>query len=135
MKNKGFTLIELMVVIAIIAMMLAIALPALQTIMGQNPEQKNKAAFEAIEQVEIDNGKVRVSRGSEYKIPISPSVSSSSGTCEMFAKSLPVNAEVKTFNEKYYIVWSPEAGVRQDVTIITSSGSLKDEVIITLEAD
>jgi len=132
MKNKGFTLMELVVVIIIIVLLIAIIFPA---IFGVSQFKTEIAAFKAAEQVDIQNNEVLVRTRNTYKIPLIPSIQGSSNSYQIFAKSLPHNAEIKRFREKYYIIWSPEESIEQDVIIITSIDSMKDEITITMRAD
>ncbi len=47
MKSKGFTLIELMIVVAITAILFAVAYPAYQEYMAEGKRQRLEAALEA----------------------------------------------------------------------------------------
>jgi len=135
MKKHGFTIIELLTIMAIIAILTGLVVPAIQNIMGVSPSQKEKAAFETMEQAHIRDNEVSVRTGNTYKILIIPSIQGMSGHPEVVVKSLPPNAHLTTIEKRDYIVWSPEERVEQDVIIITSIGSMKDEVTITMRAD
>lgn len=132
MKNKGFTLIELMVVVCIIAMLLAIALPAMQAIINKAKGIESPDDIMAKAQiVQIEGTSVAVTADEAVKIELKPAFNGAG--VKIFLSTLPENSEIIQENGKTYLYWIPlKAGEHITTNIITSAGELKETKEIKL---
>jgi prepilin-type N-terminal cleavage/methylation domain-containing protein len=131
MKKKGFTLIELMVVVAIIAMLLAILIPAMKKgIDIARGVQTEEQVMEAAEIVQLVNNVVSVEVDKPYKIELKPSFMGDS--VSIYLTNTPENSEIIKEAGKTYLYWVPVDSKMIKTTVITASKNLNKEQEITL---
>ena len=137
MKKKGFTLIELFVIIAIIAMLLAIVMPVFKGCKNMIGEMivTNQEISEMPEIFIISDGALW-GVGDLGKAQVEPIIPSSKRIkYKVVVKNLPVGAELKKVGEEYFIIWQPQEQISQEISIVTDIDPGKDLVKkITLEA-
>ncbi len=127
MRRDGFTLIELMVVVAIIAIILAIAIPSL--------EQSRKAATEA---VIIGTLRAIVSANEQYRLRYGVYANPLDDLAiDFLPQIMPPNSTLETYDENYQSdgltwtmpVWPKVAGVGGDRSFyVDTSGVIRVEL-------
>jgi len=131
MKLRGFTLIELIVVMAIIALLISILLPAFRAILGDKAEQETIDLLATAEIVQVVNGTAAVSVDVPYKIELKPAYVGANVAVHL--SNIPENSEIIQENGKYYLFWVPLDRTTLETTIITSAPNLdKQEQKITV---
>ncbi len=131
MKNKAFTLIELMVIICIIAMLLAIAVPGFKKVKDLiNGVQTVEDQMAAAEIVQLTNGKVAVTLDVAYKIELKPAFNGAG--VNVYLSELPENSEIIQENGKTYLYWVPTVRKTTKTTLITAAAGTNKEQEITL---
>jgi len=137
MKKKGFTLIELMVLIAIVAMLAAILAPACNKIR----QAVEEAEIQDNAQVaQIENGNLNLKVGITYKILLSPSFVSDGSAPTMSIKDPPAGISIgveegdggSVFS---YLYWTPQETGLSKMIVVTQStkrdgSEMKEERIV-----
>lgn len=65
-QNKGFTLLELLIVVAIIGLLITIAVPAFQGMLRRARIATMKASLEGLETIILDKGLIPVPGGTDF---------------------------------------------------------------------
>ncbi len=116
MKKNGFTLIELIVIIAIIAMLLAMLVPAMKKIAGKAEEimAEQKAVVVVMK---TDTAAVKVDI--LHKIELRPDFSGPK--VQVYLSNVPEGAEIIAEGSKYYLLWTPHQITMFTTTVITAA--------------
>lgn len=131
MKNKAFTLIELMVIICIILMLMAVAVPVFRKVMDKvNGVQTVEQIQAAAEIVQITNGFVAVNLDVAYKVELKPAFNGVG--VNVYLSELPENSEIIQENGKTYLYWVPTVKKTTKTTMITAAAGTNKEQEITL---
>ena len=131
MEKKGFTLIEMLVVIATIMMLLALVVPAIQKVSDiANGVQTEDQVKQSAEIVQLENNNVAVEIDVPYKIELKPAFSGAG--VNIYLTNLPENSEIIKENGKTYLYWIPVDRKMITTTVITATSDLKKEQEITL---
>ena len=132
MKNKAFTLIEVMVVIAIIAMIAAMIMPAIGKIKDKiNGVESPENVMANAEIVQINGTACAVNLDQAYKVELKPSFNGVG--VSVYLSTLPDNSEIIQENGKTYLYWVPLTRNTVKTTLITAgAGGLKETKEITL---
>lgn len=129
MKKKGFTLIELIVVVAIIAMLLALIVPAISKVKNILSGVQTE---EQAEIIQLENNTVAVSLDVPYKIELKPAFQGAGININVYLTNTPENSEIIKENGKTYLYWIPTSRETITTTVITATPDLKKEQEITL---
>ena len=127
MKNRGFTLIDLLVTIAILSMLCVLSLPVIQKV-GENLD-KEKAVEEAVE-VLVENNSALASQQQLNKIIIKPAFYGKGMDC--FLSDMPTGSEMHREGNNFHLLWTPEDNETFKTTIITVAPNLKEKQEITI---
>ena len=131
MKKKGFTLVELMVVVAIIAMILALIVPAISKVKDQiNGVQTDAQVMESAEIIQLKNNIISVEIDKPYKIELKPAFQGDG--VNIYLTNTPENSEIIKENGKTYLYWVPTSRKTITTTVITVTPDLKKEQEVTL---
>lgn len=133
MQKKGFTLIELMVIIAIIAMLLSIIGPCIKKVKEAEERQDAQVA-------KIENGNLNLKTGITYKILLSPSFISDGSVPTMSIKNPPAGVSIRVEEGQggstvSYLYWTPQEVGLSKMTIVTTAttrdgSGMKEERIV-----
>ena len=131
MKGKqGFTLIELIIVIAVISILLGIALPRLRGMIEEGNVAKAAAECRAlqagVESYYIHHSKTYPATGATWESALTGATPKLIGTAltDPFSSSSAQYQFGKSANGFYYIIWSVGPDNTADITGIDNTGAL-----------
>jgi competence protein ComGC len=134
MKLKAFTLVEIMVIIAIMAMIIVIVIPPIKALYYITTDKEIPKTVEQIEQdaeiIQIENDLVAVDKNKTIKIEIKPAFHGKD--VKVYLTNLPDNSRLIYNNGKTYLFWIPQKSDITKTTIITAAGELKETYEIKL---
>jgi prepilin-type N-terminal cleavage/methylation domain-containing protein len=131
MKAKGFTLIELMVVMLIVSLLVAVAIPVISGKVQSKVQSKEQVPQkQSIAIVELKNDSLLIHQNINYKIILKPAFQGPN--VDLYLTEIPDNAEVIIENGRYYLLWTPMTGSTLRTTIITSAPNLMKEQDVTI---
>ena len=142
MRKQGFTILEILVVLAVLAILIGIAVPRIKGMQDQGNIQKAKSELKtlqaAVEAYNINHGAYPASVTTLGTFLASESVKIVPGA--MVDPFIADGTEYKyVFAPPYYIIWSAGPGAARTITGINASGVLQgtlgDDICITNSSD
>ena len=129
-REKGFTLVELIIVITVIAILVVIALPRLRAMIDEGDTAKAAAELRALqtamESYYIHHGSAYPATGGTWESALTgatPTLIKTALLDPFSATSPPAQYQYsKTIDGKYYAIWSVGQDNVSDVTFNTTTG-------------
>lgn len=132
-SNLGFTLIELVIVVAVIAILVGIALPRLRGMIDEGNTAKSAAELRAlqaaVESYYIHNSKTYPADGSvTWQTALTASTTRprliGSALADPFSTTSAQYSYDKSTNGLYYVIWSIGVDNTADITSISDAGAV-----------